>query len=161
MCKTIKNIISSVEFWKIIIPASVAIFVAYESHQLAVSRQIEAQKLIVSRQINEQIRKHRIDYLISSFNDLMMFSNNPDKQEGAKHLRDAAISTQFLGSSDQIEKMRTVLDIILNKPNEVAELDPLLISLRTEIRNYLDLEPVSGGIYWLHPRPDNTEKPQQ
>lgn len=149
MRETIKKIISSVEFWKIIIPALIAILVAFGSHQLSVSRQID-----------EQIRKHRIDYLVSSFNNLMMFSNNPDKQEGTKHLRAAAISIQFLGNPDQIEKMRNILDIILNKPNEVAKLDPLLISLRTEIRNYLDLESISGGIYWIHPRPDNAEKPQ-
>uniref|UniRef100_UPI001C4FBE76 hypothetical protein n=1 Tax=Crenothrix polyspora TaxID=360316 RepID=UPI001C4FBE76 len=88
------ELFTSYEFWKIGLPALIAIIVAFVSHQLAVSRQFV-----------EQRRKQRIDYLISSFTSLMMYSNNRDK-EAVSHLRDASIAIQFLGTSEQSKLMQ-------------------------------------------------------
>lgn len=133
------EIINSVEFWKIAIPSLAAIVIAFLSHQLA-----------VSRQFSEQRKKQRIEYLTSSFKSLMMYSNNPDELEGLKHLRDATIGIQFLGSKYQVQQMQTILDKF--KAGESAELDPLICSLRDELRQELDLEKVDGNVYWAHPK---------
>ena len=137
------EIINSAEFWKIAIPSVAAIVIAFLSHQLAVSRQLA-----------EQRKKQRIEYLISSFKSLMMFSNNPDGTEGAKHLRDATMSIQFLGSKYQVHQIQTILEN-LKKQDELVELDPLICSLRDELRQELGLEKVAGNVHWTHPKKAN------
>lgn len=140
MCDVFIGVISSIEFWKVVIPAIVAIGIAFLSHQWAVSRQLAEQK-----------KKMRVEYLASSFRSLMMFSNNPRKHEGAEHLREATIAIQFLGNKSQVEMLHGIVDELL-KPNGKAELDPLLASLRDELREELNLEKVEGNIYWTHPQ---------
>jgi hypothetical protein len=131
------ELFTSYEFWKIGLPALIAISVAFVSHQLAVSRQLA-----------EQRRKQKIDYLISSFTSLMMYSNNRDK-EAVSHLRNASIAIQFLGTSEQSKLMQEFIDTL--SEGKSAELDPLLFSLRNDIRSELNLEKITGPVYWVHP----------
>ncbi len=131
-------ILHSPDFWKIAAPALIAVAIAFASHQLGLSRQLA-----------EQRRKQRIEYLISSFKALMMFSNNQNRDEGAKNLRDAAISIQFLGKPKQVDLMRDIIDRLSSRRD--VDLDVLLFSLRDDIRLELKIEPVTGPVYWTHP----------
>ena len=79
----------------------------------------------------------------------MMFSNNQNRDEGAKNLRDAAISIQFLGKPKQVDLMRDIIDRLSSRRD--VDLDVLLFSLRDDIRLELKIEPVTGPVYWTHP----------
>jgi len=133
------SFIGSPDFLKIFIPSCIAIGVAFYSHKSA-----------ISRQINEQRRKQRVEYLENSFRSLLMFSNNPNKYEGSISLRDAAISIQFLGTKWQVEQMRKLIET-LGKDGATFSFDPLLASLRNELRASLDLEALDEIVYWTHP----------
>lgn len=141
-------LLSSVEFWKIALPSIIAIVLAVISHQFAISRQLA-----------EQRRKQRIEYLISSFTALMMYSNNQDKRVASEKLREASISIQFLGTSGQVEMMRTILAGL--GAGETVNLDPLIFSLRDDIRRELGIEQVSGPVYWTHPTVEKLESQKQ
>jgi hypothetical protein len=129
------------EYWKIIIPSAVASLVAFASHQLA-----------VYRTFSEYRRKQRTEYLIAAFKAVMMNSNNTNLKEAVPALRDAAILIQFMGTQEQSTMLNHVLDTIAK--HEDASLDPLLKSLRDDIRKELKLGPISSRIFWIHPKPD-------
>ena len=131
----------SSDFLRIFIPAIIGIVVALYSHKSAVTRQIDEQKL-----------EQRIDHLKKSFKSLLMFSGNSNKEEAAKHLRDASISIQFMGTKWQVEQMQKLIDSELGKGDPNFSFDPLLASLRDELRKSLDLEELEGKVYWIHPK---------
>ena len=137
MFELISKVFNSLEFWKIAIPSLIAIVIALVSHQLA-----------VSRQIREQRKKQKIEYLIEAFSSLMSFSNNPNKQEAAVHLRSAAMKIQFMGSKSQDKQMKELIDSLIKKND--FNFDPLLCSLRDELRSELTLEKLEGNVYWVH-----------
>jgi hypothetical protein len=128
-----------VEFWKIAIPALVAILLAMASYQFS-----------VSRQITEQRRKQRVEYLIGAFRSLMLFSNNPDKQAAGENLREAAIAIQFFGTQEQSRALQKFLQ---EYQRGESDLDPLLFSLRNDLRKELDLGELIEPVYWTHPKP--------
>ena len=138
MCEIVSFIVSP-DFLKIFIPSCIAIGVAFYSHKSAVSRQID-----------EQRRKQRVEYLENAFRSLLMFSNNPNKYEGSANLRNAAISIQFLGTKWQVEQMQELIET-LGKSGANFSFDPLLVSLRNELREFLDLGHLDGKVYWTHP----------
>lgn len=139
-----ENIFSSVEFLKILVPSVIAILIAFISHQLA-----------KNKEITESRRKHKIDYLLKSYQALMTFSNNPNELESAIALREACITIQIYGSKWQVDQVRKLNDAILKGDN--FSLDPLLNNLRDELRNILKLEKVEGNVYWNHPHPRLTQ----
>ena len=138
MCE-FSSFLVSPDFLKIFIPSVIAIVVAFYSHTSAVTRQINEHKL-----------KQRIEHLSNSFRSLLMFSGNPNQEEGSKHLRDALISIQFLGTKWQVDQMQQLIDT-LGTEGAVFSFDPLLASLRDELRENLDLEKIEGKVYWSHP----------
>jgi hypothetical protein len=79
----------------------------------------------------------------------MMNSNNLNTEESIPALREAAILIQFLGSQEQIDMMQKVMEVMLTGGE--ASLDPLLASLRDDIRDELRLGRVNSRIFWLHP----------
>lgn len=129
----------SPDFLKVFVPSIIAIMVARHSHKSAVTRQINEHKL-----------KQRIDHLSNSFRSLLMFSGNLNEEEGSKHLRDALISIQFMGTKWQVEQMQQLIET-LNTEGAVFSFDPLLASIRDELRSHLDLEMLQGEVYWCHP----------
>lgn len=139
-----ENIFTSVEFLKVLVPSVIAILLAFISHQLA-----------KTREINESRRKHKIDYLLKAYQALMTFSNNPNELESAIALRDACITIQIYGSKWQVEQVRKLNDTM--RKDGTFELDPLLNNLRDELRNILKLEMVDGNVYWTHPHPRLTQ----
>lgn len=130
-----------IEFWKILVPSVIAIVVAVWSHQSAVKRQLA-----------EYRRKQRTEYLISAFKALMLNSNNENLKEAVPALRDAAILIQFMGTQRQVEMLNDVIDKMSKR--ESASLDPLLSSLRDDIRNELKLGSIESRMFWIHPKPD-------
>jgi hypothetical protein len=130
-----------IEYLKILFPSLVAVLIAIGSHQLA-----------VFRTLSEYRRKQRTEYLIAAFKALMINSNNPNVHEAITALRDAAILIQFLGSKSQAKMMSDVAEAMINA--ETASLDPLLASLRDDIRRELHIEKIDTKIFWLHPRTD-------
>lgn len=134
----------SEEILKILIPSSIAIIVALLSHQLAKSKEIK-----------ESRRKHRIEYLLKAYQNLMIYSNNPNQLEQALALREANITIQIYGSKWQVDQVRNLNTALQNKEN--FSLDPLLNNLRDELRSILKLEKVEGNVYWNHPHPRLTQ----
>ena len=135
----------NIEYLKILIPFIGSVLIAFLSHQLA-----------VSRTLSEYQRKQRTEYLISAFKALMINSNNPNMREAVPALRDAAILIQFLGSKEQAQMMNEVADVMLS--GGAASLDPLLASLRNDIRTELKREKLDTKIFWLHPKEDEYPK---
>ena len=131
----------SIEYLKILIPSIITVLIAFGSHQLA-----------VYRTLSEYRRKQKTEYLISAFKALMINSNNPNMREAVPALRDALILIQFFGSKEQAEMMNEVADVMLS--GRCASLDPLLASLRNDIRKELHIEKLDTKIFWLHPKED-------
>ena len=77
-------------------------------------------------------------------------------REAVPALRDAAILIQFLGSKEQAQMMNEVADVMLS--GGAASLDPLLASLRNDIRTELKREKLDTKIFWLHPKEDEYPK---
>ena len=130
----------SIEFHTLFVPATIAIVAAVLSHWFA-----------VSRQLREQRRQERVEYLSDAFKSLMLFSNNPDEKEASKGLRDAAMLIQFMGTPEQSKMLRGIIEDLKNE--NTASLDPLLASLRDDLRFELSLSSETGEpIYWTHPK---------
>lgn len=136
------------EYFKILIPAVIAIIVAFLSHQFA-----------KTRELNEERRKHKIDYLLKAYTSLMIHANNPNELERTLALRDAVLTIQIYGSKWQVKELDNILKLIM--AGETAELDPILNNLRDELREKLSLGKVEGNIYWVHPSLSLLEKLNQ
>lgn len=133
----------SIDFLKIVIPAAIAVAIAFHTYKSA-----------VKLQINERKSEQRIDYLKESFKSLLMYSGNLNKKEALKHLRDASIYIQFMGTKEQVEQMHKLINSELGKGDLNFSFDPLLKSLRDELRESLELEKLEGNVYWIQHKQD-------
>ncbi|MGV0886002.1 hypothetical protein V6760_03905 [Acinetobacter venetianus] len=136
---------TSESFFKILIPSILAIILAFLSHQLAISRSLK-----------EKRNNHKIEYLLKAYENLLIFSQNPDRKESFLALRSASMTIQIYGTPWQVEQVRELITISTSSNEEEQfSLDPLLNSLRDELRSELKLEKISGNVYWVQPKPDS------
>ena len=70
-----------------------------------------------------------------------------DRDELIDGVEDFVASIQLYGSPEQIRLMQELVDAF--KQGGRVSLDAILNSLRNEIREELQLEPVKGDIWWL------------
>jgi hypothetical protein len=127
--------------WIKLVPALVGLFSAI----VAIITAFFAHKWAVDRGIQEAQRKQKLEYLLSASTDLMLASHNPDLKEAANLLQRASIKIQFLGTLEQIDLIQTEIKS-LNTGK--SDLDPILQSLRKEVRKELRLDPTASAIMW-------------
>lgn len=94
-------------------------------------------------------RKIQTEFLIKAFQDLANAANRPPAPD-SQHFRDmesAVADIQLFGSKSQIQLADSFAREFSEK--QVAPLDPLLNSLRSDLRNELGYEQVNGNVRWL------------
>lgn len=138
MCEFLSFLVSP-DFLKILIPSLIAIGVAFYSHRKA-----------VDRNISEQRKSEKVKSISLAFKSLLLFSKNPNKNEAANGLREAAMIIQTLGTEWQISEIGKAIEAASGQ-RALYNLDPLLLSLRNDVRSELDLPLVQGTVYWTHP----------
>ena len=118
------------------IPAAIALIICVGSHQFAAWRDRENKR-----------REQRVAYLIGAFRALASASHHPRIHEIAKEVEQAIADIQFFGTKAQIELARIFVHALVTKQN--ADLDPLLSSLRDELRKEIGREAYEGDIVWI------------
>lgn len=106
------------------------------SHWLSARREREGKR-----------REQRIAYLLDSFRALSRANHHPRLYEIADDLEQAITDIQVLGKPAQVELAKELA--IQLAANGAANLDPLLIALRDDLRNELGREPYQGRLVWL------------
>jgi hypothetical protein len=96
-------------------------------------------------------RKIRTEFLIKAFQNLANAANRPPTS-GSQYFRDmeaAVADIQLFGSKSQIQMVESFTREFDEKKE--ASLDPLLNSLRADLRKELGYEPVEANVKWFRP----------
>ena len=91
------------------------------------------------------------DFLVKAFQNLANAANRPPIP-GAQHFRDmesAIADIQLFGSKSQIELVETFTNEF--EQTKAASLDPLLNSLRQDLRKELGYEQIDSNVRWFRP----------
>lgn len=124
--------------WDLLTPLLVAAAVAiagwFAAHRLASVRDQTAER-----------RKMRVQHLLEAYRRLEPYGRVTP--ENSRDLEQAIADIQLLGSPEQVALAQNFA--VTFAQNGTAPLDPLLISLRAELRAELDLPPVNGGLKYL------------
>lgn len=100
------------------------------------------------RAIKSKRRDIVSEHLINAFRILTNeISHREQTPERRKKLENILSDIQLFGSIDQVTLARRLADEVA--AHKVFELDPLINSLRDDLRNELGLKNVSGNIKWL------------
>jgi hypothetical protein len=124
------------DMMKLLIPAVVVMIGWIISHQFSSWRDRENRR-----------REHRLNYLIDAFRSISKASHHPALHEIAQDIERAVSDIQFLGSQRQIKAAQEFANSLAG--SKKADLDPLLTSLRDELRREVGREPFTGPILWL------------
>ena len=124
------------EFYKILIPALIAVIGWIASHQFTAWRDRENKR-----------REFRLNFLIDTFRSLSKASHHPRLYEIAEEVERAVSDIQYLGTNKQIEAAQKFATKMYE--DQSADLDPILNELQKEIRKELGREPYTGKRIWL------------
>lgn len=128
------------ELWKIIITIILAILGWIVAHYFTSKRDVQNKR-----------REIRVEFLIDVYQKLENAIQRPAKKVG--HDLEYVIATiQLFGSNEQILLAKNIANDIAN--NGFADLEPLLKSLRTNLRDDLQPSKTDDGIQFL--RMENT-----
>ena len=98
-----------------------------------------------------RIQKRRdltIEHLIKAYRILTTeIAHRQETKEGAKKLENILSDIQLFGSLVQVELAKNLIEVVVSG-NEF-ELDPLINSLRNDLRKQLGLKKVEGNVKWL------------
>lgn len=128
------------EFWKILITVLLAIIGWIAAHYFTSRRDVQNKK-----------REIRVKFLIEVYQKLENAIQRPAKKVG-NDLEYVVATIQLFGSNEQILLAKNIANDIAN--NGSADLEPLLKSLRTDLRKDLKLSKTDDGIQFL--RMENT-----
>lgn len=124
--------------WKLIIPAIVIIMGWFFVHWLNTRRDLAIRK-----------REARLKALETAYMRLAIRSNRPSLTEKSMDDIETFVSElQLYGTPRQIQLMTEIVEGF-KKPNNTVSYDAILADLRDKIREELNLEPISGAIWWL------------
>jgi hypothetical protein len=121
---------------QIVVPALVAFFVVALSHRLTTSRD----------ELNKR-REQRIDYLVSVFRALSKANHHPKLYEVADEVEQAIADIQLFGTPEQVRLAQQFAKEL--GTNQTAELNPLLISIRDDLRSALRAPAIPERLVWL------------
>lgn len=96
-------------------------------------------------------RKVRTDFLVKAFQNLANSANRPPAP-AAQHFRDmesAIADIQLFGSKAQVELVESFTKDF--EATKQASLDPLLNSLRKDLRKELGYEQLASNVRWFRP----------
>lgn len=97
---------------------------------------------------NQKRRDISIEHLISSYRVLTNeVSHRKETSERAEKLENILSDIQLFGSTQQVTFARKLADEVASGGE--FQLDPLINSLRNDLRKELMLSPVSGNVKWL------------
>lgn len=89
-----------------------------------------------------------IGHLINAYRVLTNdISHRPNTKERSIKLENILSDIQLFGSIEQIKMARDLADVVASR--ESFELDPLINSLRDDLRKQLELKQVNGNVKWL------------
>jgi hypothetical protein len=115
---------------------------------LAVIGWLIAHYFTSKRDLINKKREITIEHLISAYRILTNEIAHREPNETRSHALETILSDiQMFGSLEQISLAKELANEVAE--GKVFELDPLINSLRTDLRNQLDLKPVEGNIQWL------------
>jgi len=97
-------------------------------------------------------RKQRITYLVSAYQSLARAVARPHLYEANEDLRNALASIQILGTDEQIKLARQFAHDLGGSGQ--ADLEPLLVSLRDDLRSELGVEKVIDSTFFMTWTPD-------
>lgn len=101
-------------------------------------------------------RKMQTDFLVKAFQGLSGAANCPPTS-GGQHFRDmerAIADIQLFGSRAQIELVEKFMHEF--EETKRASLDPLLNSLRKDLRKELGYEQITSNVWWFRPEGGET-----
>ena len=94
-------------------------------------------------------RKMQTDFLVRAFQSLANSANRPFSP-GAEHLKDmenALADIQLFGSKSQVQMVENFAEEFAQSNS--ASLDPLLNSLRKDLRDELGYDHIKGNVKWV------------
>ena len=103
-----------------------------------------ANKRAITSKRREIVTEHLINTYRVLANEISQRGKTP---ENTKYLEDILSDIQLFGSIEQVNLARTLAIEACEK--ECFELDPLINSLRNDLRTELGLVPVATNVHWL------------
>lgn len=103
-------------------------------------------------------RKISTDFLIEAFQNLANAANRDPSPHYFRAMEAAVADIQLFGSTSQIKMIETFTTEFAEKGH--ASMDPLLNSLRKDLRKELKYEAVEGGVRWWRPEGSPKIAPQ-
>ncbi len=115
---------------------------------LAVIGWLIAHHFTAQRTLAVKRRDVTLEHLISAYriltNEISQRTLDADR---SKKLECLLSDIQLFGSKDQVNSAREMIDQVVAKKS--FDLDPIINSLRDDLRKQLQLEEVSGNVKWL------------
>jgi hypothetical protein len=111
---------------------------------------IRTHQLTIEREIAAKRRDQHLTYLVPAYRTLakwIPYNRAGRLDEIDEEFQKAIADIQFFGSTQQIQLVGELVDSLVNRREFNPE--PLLVSLRDDLRRELDKEKVSGPIHWL------------
>ena len=99
-------------------------------------------------------RKIRTEFLIKAFQNLANAANRPPSSSYFRDMEAAVADIQLFGSKSQIQLVESFTKEFSEK--NFASLNPLLNSLREDLRKELGYEPVEANVRWFRPESSPT-----
>lgn len=122
--------------WQTLVSVIAALISLVVSHQFAAWRDRENKR-----------REQRVNHLVGAFRSLSKANHHPRLYEIAEEVEQAVSDIQFLGNEEQTLAAQEFARQLGAK--QTADLDPVLFSLRKELRRELGRVPYDGKLVWL------------
>jgi hypothetical protein len=106
--------------------------------------------LTSQRDLNAEKRKIRINFMIEAYRKLEAGSSRgKDQEKYSDQFHSAIADIQLLGSPEQVEIAKRIAALLGRGTGEPVTINELLIALRSELRNELNLKTVGTEIVIL------------
>ena len=93
-------------------------------------------------------RETSLKALETAYMRLAISSNRPLSEKSMDDIETFVSELQLYGTPRQIQLMTEIVEGF-KKPNNTISYDAILANLRDTIRKELELEPISGAVWWL------------
>lgn len=124
---------------------------------LAVLGWLTAHYFTERRTLSAKRRDVSLEHLINAYRILANdISHRTLELDGNRKLEDLLSDIQLFGSKEQVDLARALASEVA--AGKSFELDPLINSLRDDLRKQLRLEPVNGNVKWLRFEPDRDKR---
>lgn len=106
------------------------------------------------KDINQKRRDISIEHLINAYRILTTeISHRKETSERNIRLENILSDIQLFGSNEQVELAKELMDTLVSGGE--FQLDPLINSLRTDLRKIIGLKRIEGNVKWLRNKENN------